>query len=202
MAMKEFNFKQFMLKNGEWVGLGFALVIAIPVLGFGMMKVLTSSSPSKNVATLDQLAHSADQRIQSAKPPDDADKAPKEFFANITYDQVDPDAFNTPTDWFVASSIEDTRRRSPEILPPGEFHVDVVRGAMKGQILRSDGKQVAVLKDTALIVIRDKKNKKNIKITPDKLSTAAAECPVGRAMAVPWGPRMGRAGEVLRVGVG
>jgi hypothetical protein len=104
MAVKEFNLKQFMLKSGEWVGLGFALLIALPVLGFGMMKILSSSSPSKNVANLDQLAKSADGRIQSAKPPDDADKAPKEFFANVTYERVDPDGFNTPTDWFIAPS--------------------------------------------------------------------------------------------------
>jgi hypothetical protein len=190
MAMKEFNFKQFMLQNGEWVGLGFALVIALPVLGFGMIKILSSASATKNVLALNQLAQSADARINSAKPPDDADKPPKEFFADITYERVDPDAFNTPTDWFVASSIEDTRRRSPEILPPGEFHVDVVRGAMKGQILTDDGKRVAALKDRPSIVIKDRRTKKIIKITPEKLSGAGSYGGYG-GRGMPGGPGVG-----------
>jgi hypothetical protein len=193
MAMKEFNFKEFLLKNGEWIGLGFALIIALPVFGFGLMKILGSASPTKNVSNLDQLAQSAKSRIQSAKPPDDADKPPKDFFADITYDPVDPDGFSTPTDWFIASSIEDTRRRSPEVLPPGEFHVDVVRGAMKGQILSRDGKLVMALKDKPLIVVKDKRSKKIIKVTPDKLSGAGRYG--GRGMAggpgAPMGPAYG-----------
>jgi hypothetical protein len=190
MAMKEFNLKQFMLQNGEWVGLGFALLIALPVLGIGMMKIVTSPSATKNVQALDQLAHSADSRIQSAQPPDDADKPPKEFFANITYEPVDPDAFKTPTDWFIASSIEDTRRRSPEILPPGEFQVDVVKGAMKGHILSSDGKRVAELKEKALLIVRDRKNKKNIKITADILGGLSSRYG-GYGRGMPGGPGMG-----------
>ena len=31
MAIKEFNAKQFLLEKGEWVGLGVALLIALPV---------------------------------------------------------------------------------------------------------------------------------------------------------------------------
>src|SRR5437660_375666 len=42
MALKEFNFKQFLLQRGEWLGLGFALVITLPVLGIGVMKILGS----------------------------------------------------------------------------------------------------------------------------------------------------------------
>src|SRR5262249_51317198 len=160
--------KQFLLQRGEWLGLGLALAIALPVFGIGMMKILGSPSPTSNALALEQLSKSADQRIQSARPPDDADKPPKEFFTNVTYSRVDPDAYNTPTDWFIASSIEDTRRRSPDILPPAEFHVDYVRGAMKGHILHSNGKQVAVITDKPAIIVKDKKTKKNIKITPEK----------------------------------
>src|SRR5690349_3398157 len=98
MALKEFNFKQFLLQRGEWVGLGLALAIALPLFGLGMMKILSSPSPMSNALALEQLARSADQRITSARPPDDADKPPKEFFTNITYSRVEPDAYSTPTD--------------------------------------------------------------------------------------------------------
>jgi hypothetical protein len=164
MALKEFNAKQFLLEKGEWVGLGLALLITLPVLAFGMMMILTSRSPASNAQDIDQLAKAAEQRINSARPPEDADKPPKEVDTVVSYDRVDPDQYSTPVNWFIAGSIEDTRRRSPEILPPGEFHVEYVRGGIKGYILDGTGKRVMVIEKKSALVVRDKKTKKNIKL--------------------------------------
>jgi hypothetical protein len=194
MALKEFNFKQFLLQKGEWLGLGFALVIMLPVLGIGMMKILGSPSPMSNALALEKLTRDADQRIQNAKPSDDADKPPKEFFTELTYAAVNPDAYSTPTPWIVPSTIEDTKRRSPEILPPGDFRIDIVRGAMKGHIISPDGKRVVVLKDLPAVIIRDRKTKKNIKLTPEKLSGASGYA--GSRPSMPGGPGGERGGPI------
>jgi hypothetical protein len=164
MALKEFNAKQFLLEKGEWVGLGVALLIAVPVLGIGLMMVLNSPSPASNVAAIEQLTKAADQRINSAKPPDDAEKPPKEVDAVVSYERVDPDQYSTPDLWFVPSSMEDTHRRSPEILPPSDFRVDYVRGGVKGYILDSTGKRVAVIKSKSALVVKDRRTKKLVKL--------------------------------------
>ena len=47
----------------------------------------------------------------------------------VTYAQVDPDQYSTTFPFFVPGSMEDTRRRSPEILPPGDLRVDMYGAA-------------------------------------------------------------------------
>ncbi|HLJ92408.1 MAG TPA: hypothetical protein VKU02_04365 [Gemmataceae bacterium] len=192
MAMKDFNFKQFMLQKGEWVGLGVALILALPVFGIGMMKILGSPKPSSTAMRLENLVKAADQKIQSAKPPEDADKPPKEFFTNIVYGRVDPDEYSTPTDWFIGSSIEDTRRRSPEVLPPGDFIVNVVRGGMKGYILDRAGKRVMGLQQKSVVLGQERKSKKLFKLS-DRLSGAGRYTPPGytQTPGMPGGERGG-----------
>jgi hypothetical protein len=185
MALKEFNFKQFLLQRGEWLGLGFALVITLPVLGIGVMKILGSPSPTSNAMAIEKLTRDADQRIQNARPPDDADKPPKEFFTELTYAAVDPDAYSTPEPWFVPSSLEDTKRRSPDVLPPADLRIDVVRGAMKGYIITPDGKKAVALKDQPAVIVKNRKTKKLIKLTPEKLSGAGS---AGYRPSMPGGP--------------
>jgi hypothetical protein len=191
MAMKDFNFKQFMLEKGEWVGLGVALAIMLPVFGIGMMKILSSPGPSSNADRLKALAKAAEQRINTANPPEDADKPPKEFFSNVTYERVDPDAYSTPVNWFLASSIEDTRRRSPEILPPAELHVEVVRGGMRGHIIDTRGKRALVIQEKAVVLGKTKKDKRLIKL-PNQLSGANSFG--GRMPGGPGGPGGERGG--------
>jgi hypothetical protein len=193
MSMKDFNFKQFMLQKGEWVGLGIAAVIMLPVLGLGMMKILTSRNPASNAQGLEQMTKSVEQLIKDAKPPADAAEPPKEFFTNVTYDPVDPVAYNTPVNWFIPSTLEDTRRRSPEILPPGEFHADVVRAGMMRHILDASGKRVMVLSQKPLLVVRDRKTKKIYKLD-QKLAGAGSSYGRGMPPGVPGGERGGPSG--------
>ncbi len=171
MAMKDFNFKQFMLQKGEWVGLGAALVITLPVFGIGMMKILGSPRPTSTAMALEFKVKDADTRIQNAPVPADADKKPKEFFTQIVYGRVDPDEYITPTPWFIGSTLEDTKRRSPEVLPPGDFQVDVVRGGMKRHII--SGKRVLVITEKSLVIAREKRTKRLLRITQDKLNNAS-----------------------------
>src|SRR5438552_1355089 len=188
MAMKDFNFKQFMLQKGEWVGLGVALVITLPVFGIGIMKILGSPRPTSNVMALESLAKAAEQRIQNATPPEDAAKKPKEFFTQIVYGRVDPDEYSTPTPWMFASTLEDMRRRGPEVLPPGDFHVDVVSGGMKRHII--SGKRVLVITEKALVIAKQKKTKQLVKITQEKLNNAG-RYPGGPGYGSPGGERSG-----------
>src|SRR4051794_20581885 len=112
MAIKDFDFKQFFLQKGEWVGLGVALAIVLPVLFVGLKNALLSPSPTANAEQVATLSKGADQKIATSVPPDDADKPPKEFFTEISFSKADPTPYLTEARWFIASSMEDTKRRN------------------------------------------------------------------------------------------
>ena len=72
MGMKDFDFKQFMLQRGEWVGVAVAVAIMLPALVIGAQKALTSGSASTNAGEVERLAKDAKGRIDHVGgwPPD------------------------------------------------------------------------------------------------------------------------------------
>jgi len=125
---KDFDFKQFMLRYGEWVGLGVAGIIALPVLFSGLTKAVGSGSPTANANDISKLASGVQTSIEQAIPPKDADEPPPEAYTELKKDHIDPSPYSTKVPWFVPSTIEDTKRRIPDVLFPVEFKMAVVRG--------------------------------------------------------------------------
>src|SRR5262249_3336147 len=115
LNLKDFDFKQFLLKRGEWIGLGVVLLIVIPVLASGLIKVFTAGSPSSKAEAFQTLTNDADRKIQTSVVPKDAEKPPEEFFATLRLEKVKSEPYYTEAPFFVATEIEDTKRRKPEI---------------------------------------------------------------------------------------
>jgi hypothetical protein len=132
MGMKDFDFKQFMLQRGEWVGVGVAVAIMLPALVIGAQKALTSGSASTNAAEVERLAKDAKSRIDRSVPPADADKPPDETNLQVRTDKVDAEKYAIESPWFWPSSIEDTKRRAPPVLPPAELVATEIRAGMLG----------------------------------------------------------------------
>src|SRR5262245_42730148 len=116
MGMKDFDYKQFLLEKGERVGLGVAAAFGALLIVFGLVSGLSGGSASGTQAQIDKERTSAKNRIDIAAPnPEDANKDQKELAAQVTFDELDPSKFRPPYTYFTPSSIEDTKRRNPEI---------------------------------------------------------------------------------------
>jgi hypothetical protein len=153
LKLKDFDYKQFFLQRGEWIGLGVVLLIVVPVLLGGIMKIYGAGTAKGNADEMQKVTAKAEDDIRKSPVPADADKPPQEFFSTMQLTKVDPSPYYPTQPFYVASEMEDTRRRKPEILTPREFDVVALLGAIPGAIINKgpDGKpQVMVLhaKDT------------------------------------------------------
>jgi hypothetical protein len=148
MAMKDFDFKQFLLEKGERVGLGVAAGFMVLLLIFGLVNGLSGGSATGTQAELDKARTSAKNLIDTATPnPEDATKDAALLVAEVQFDPLDPDKYRVANNFFTPSSIEDTKRRNPEILAPTEFRAELARAQIPGAIISTSNKQVAVLTD-------------------------------------------------------
>ncbi|HEV3118818.1 MAG TPA: hypothetical protein VGY58_17335, partial [Gemmataceae bacterium] len=148
--LKDFDFKQFFLRYGEWVGLAIAALIMLPAFAMGVMNFVTAGSAHTNAEALASVASSAERRIRESNPPPGTDEAPKESTMQVRNDRVVPENYVPPEEWFIPSSIEDTKRRAPVVLAPGDFQLTVLRGGMMSHIFTTlpDGKvQVLVIRE-------------------------------------------------------
>jgi hypothetical protein len=139
---KDFDYKAFFLKNGEWIGLGIALIVALPLLGMGLMKVATSPSPVTVSNDIKTLASNADKLINDSVPTEDikqpTEKFAPEVFTVLNFEPINPEKYDLDMPFIVMNALEDTKRRQPEILTPGEFHADYIRGGVKGWYIIND----------------------------------------------------------------
>ena len=141
--VKDIDWKQFFLQRGEWLGVGIALAITLPVFFIGAKKAVFSGSADANAREVAGLTQSAQTRIKTSKPTEGTDKPPPESNVLISFAGADPEQFQTDP-WFIASSIEDTKRRRPEVLAASDFKPTEVRGAVRIHII--EGKSIAVIR--------------------------------------------------------
>lgn len=149
MALKDFDAKDFFLKNGHYIALGIGLAVMIPLIASGFLMVLSSGRASQNANALRTLASSKEQLIRSATPEEGLDAPPKAFFAELKFDRVNPDEFETKYPWFVPGSVEDTKRRNPDVLLATDVQTTLVRAGVQGYILINNGnkQQIMVIQD-------------------------------------------------------
>jgi hypothetical protein len=148
LTVKDFDYKQFFLRRGEWVALGAVLLIVIPLVAGGIVKVWTAGSPASRARDMQNLVKEAENKIAMARVPVGADQPPKEFFEAIKLEKVSPEPYRTSFAFNYPSEIEDTKRRKPEILAPSEFQMQTLFAPVRGAIINkgaNDQLQVEVL---------------------------------------------------------
>ena len=145
MALKDFDFKELMLKHGQYAALGVGLLILLPLTLMGMGKMIGSGRASANAKVLLDKTQQANNAIQTSQPTDDVSKPPEEFLLEIKNTPINPLAYDTENPWFVPSTFEDLKRRNPEVLMAGELKPDLVRAAIPSYILAPGGKQIMAL---------------------------------------------------------
>jgi hypothetical protein len=149
MGLKNFDFKDFMLRRGQYIALGVGAAVFLPLSVMGMGLVFSSGRSSSNVKVLQDSDQRAKSNLQTSRPPEDAAKPPPEFFVEMKFTPVDPMPYDTDLPWFVPSTVEDSHRRNPEVLLVSDFQTQLVRGAFHSYIVvpGSKGPQVGVLAD-------------------------------------------------------
>src|SRR5438876_11521406 len=88
LNLKDFDYKQFVLQRGEWIGLGVVLLIVIPILISGVAKVITAGSPASKAHEFQDLAANLEKKIQESRLRADADKRPKQCSKAVSFAAV------------------------------------------------------------------------------------------------------------------
>lgn len=127
MAMKDFDFKQFMLEKGERVGLGIAGGVALLLVVLCMMSVLRAGSPQKNADDLANLTKQVSQGLQTNTPRDSVpdEKPPKDNkdkLIALDISQLDRKQYQL-AGIFEGYTLEAAKRRMPVLELPDEGHV-------------------------------------------------------------------------------
>ena len=115
MALKDFDFKQFLLHRGERIGLGIAVAIAALLLLWGS-KGFLAGSPSTTANRIKNLSTAASQQLQNSEPPPTVEQVESELLSSLNVERIDPARYALASPLMRATIGEDTKRRNPDIL--------------------------------------------------------------------------------------
>lgn len=151
MALKGFDWKQFLLANGEKIGLGVFSALGLILLTLGLVNMQTADSPDNKKAALAKINKDVDSRFMAAEPTD-GDKPSKDR-AKLAYAEFKPiPASGYQTDpYFTDEAVASPKRQQPKILqvsPDAKAAVALL--ALKTLVVDGDdkrGTRILVLKD-------------------------------------------------------
>lgn len=150
MGLKDFDLKTFLFEKGDRIGVATAALVMVLLLVFGIGKVLSGGTASGTATAVRSLGESADRQIMNAPPPVIDESSYKQFVeGTINFYWVDPEPYALKTTFFTPSSMEDNKRRNPEVLVPTESHTAVLHAPVRGYIVNPVG-QLMVLKDKSI----------------------------------------------------
>jgi hypothetical protein len=143
MALKDFDFKQFMLDKGERVALAAAGFFMALLVIFGLIiNGLGSGSASANADELTKLKDSGKSAFDQSRPPGDLVNVDPDLLRAGKLVRLDPIEFLAMNPFFIAMQTEDTKWRKPKVLAPDEFQADYVRGLVRAYWITADNKKV------------------------------------------------------------
>src|SRR5262245_21547457 len=117
MALKDFNFKQFLVDKGERAALAAAGFFMALLIVFGLViNGLGSGSASANADELTKLKNSGKQNFDNSRPQPELANVDPDLLRAGKIDQLDPMAFMAMNPFFVALQSEDTKWRKPKVL--------------------------------------------------------------------------------------
>lgn len=151
MALKGIDWKQFLIANGEKLGLGIFSALGLILLALGLVYSQTAESPETKKAALAKINKDVDGRFVSAEPAD-ADKPSKDRakLAYAEFKPIPPSGYQTDP-YFTDEAVASPKRQQPKILqvsPDAKAAVALL--ALKTLIVDGDdkrGTRILVLKD-------------------------------------------------------
>jgi hypothetical protein len=151
MALKNFDFKQFLLEKGERIGLYVAVGLMALLLVLGL-RSLFGNSASANQKTLNDLITQKKGMIQGSKPSEAEAKEIAEIDPNLTramrFTKVEAEKYPNSVAFFVGEEVEDNKRRGPQVKVPSEWESAVARAQVRTYRLSPDRERILVLVDS------------------------------------------------------
>jgi hypothetical protein len=199
MAKPKFNAKEFLLRRGEVLVMGAAGFFLLVMLVWGASK-WGSANPVKEVDTLKTQVAQVNSKIENGTPADadlDQLKPPAWIKTGFAFKPV-PVATFAQAKWPLRDPVAQpsTKRDNPDVLPIGDYQVDLTRSAMLGFdiILNKNNKpEIAVLTKAT----EGKYDKDKLKKVTDALAEAVNRKHKARqviASRPQFQPGMGRPG--------
>jgi hypothetical protein len=172
MAKKKIDFKDLLLRKGEYIALGVAGFGLVVLLLWGISTGAGAANPAEISKEFVSKANSISQRINDPNDSATPDPLPDSVKAGKTnpYVPIAPDQFASNAILFDVIGRPDTKRKNPPVLGIEEYQVDLVRGAMPGyDIVYAEGKE-------PLIAVRvekkiDKANAEKVRAMMQKASS-------------------------------
>jgi hypothetical protein len=183
MAKAKFDFQKFFLEKGEKVAIAVGAALMVLMFVLAGMAVATSASTDEKQKGLTGKAKSIDQTIQTGGG------SPSALDPTLLGRAEYPTLASRSTTYFIDLPLDSAKRGQPQILPPTEFQVDIVRAPILVYRLTGEGDKRSILVKQQ--VKASDKTKFNAKILrernkPDKSSANRPAAPAGPGM--PGGP--------------
>lgn len=150
--LKEFDWKNFLLMKGERIGLAICGLITVVLIGMSLFwpgHGFFTGSGVANAEELNQRIRAVENDLTNNRPSDQENPPPATSTVvslaknNIAF--TERSKYQLP-ELFSPSTVEETRRRVPELLLPDEGRVEVVMAQLKRYIFNKDFTRVMVLK--------------------------------------------------------
>lgn len=156
--MKDFDFKQLMLQKGEKIGLYVGLGVMALLLLFGGISSVKSDSPASVASVIQGKATAVLNHIDN-DPAKSAEDISPEMKEKVTAPSVPPEKFPIKSPYYITNSMEDAKRRNPDVLKPDEFQTDLIRASVRFYDVITEGGKVKIGKLVAQEKVAENKAK-------------------------------------------
>ncbi len=135
MAKAKFDAKEFLLRKGEVLAMGISGFFLAVLLIWGATKWGSAQDPTVTANKLKQSSQSVTAAIEGGTPSEadkDQLKLPPWIVIKSDFRTAKVPEFYQTGQLFDPTAQPNTKRENPNVLPIGEYQVDLVRGAMIG----------------------------------------------------------------------
>ncbi len=158
MALKDFDYKQFLMDRGERIGLYTAGGLAVLFI-FGSLvwpgKALFNASPKENTNVLLSKAKEKTSQVQTLTPT--ADEEAKLRFVDPQLQKqaatvaLDPTGYRLTAELFAPRDVQSSKRHNPDVFGPEEFQFEVVPAQLSTYIIVNEAgtEKIGILKNVS-----------------------------------------------------
>ncbi len=159
MALKDFDYKQFLLERGERVGLyaagGIAFLLIFLTL-FWPGAAIFHANPKPEAKLIKEAAADKNRLVQGGAAPQGAEidalrKVDSQLLKQAAPVAEDPAGYRLEREMFAPRDVRSSKRRNPIVVAPDEFMAQVVPAQISNYmfVYERDGTlRVAILKTT------------------------------------------------------
>lgn len=144
MALKNFDFKKFMLQKGDKAILWSCLSGMVVMFGFGVLWAAKATSPKDTARGIETEAERIQNLLATHQPPAELKQIPPELEKPTNSGTLDIVANRAFRNFFWTNWMEGTKRQRIEVLPPEELTAQVLMANVRTLIISPQGNDVFV----------------------------------------------------------